>query len=684
MFRFFFTLVFFYAIVCNAQLQNSKWYFGANAGLDFVTSPPTVISNTNLNTNGGMSSISDASGNLLFYTDGATIWNSQHQVMANGTGLSGSASALQNVVIAPSGTNSNMFYVFTSAPFSKSIVNMSLAAGLGSVVSKNDVIVTGAIEHVVAGVGCDLVQALTRNQFNHWEIRNGQSLTSVFAYTSSSSSFTTAGSYLDKWLKVAPDGSKWALIAEKPGSGPGYYTVEIRRKFFSLDASMATPLVLTAGTGLGDLFACEFSPDGTKFYVSSPGTKQLYQWDLCAGTNSAIVGSLQTFSTGNTSIYGMQVAPDGKIYCASNPSLSVINSPNLSGAACGFSLQQQSIGAASCGLALPNFCSGFIQNTLAPLSFISQSLSCTSFSFVPVSASSFSSCSASAENIGSVFWNFGDPGSGAANTSTLWSPSHQFSSPGTYTVKMVAKRMCQTDTITQTVLLAGPWPTIALTGNFTICANDSAVITATGADSYTWSTAATGSVLTVSPANSSTYSVIGTNNINGCTQVSTFSVNVLPLPTIGLTGNFIICTSNSAIITATGANSFTWSTAATGSVIALAPVNTSTYSVLGENSNNCRNSTNFTVSVFPCTGLNNITNEGSEVLIYPNPSQGVFKIVLKHSTQITITDSFGRLVYTTSLKEGEHEIDLGPNTNGFYLLTAENDKGRQTIQLATE
>ncbi len=123
MHRFFLIIICFIVSPCNAQLQNSKWYFGANAGLDFTTSPPTLITNSNVNTSGGMSSISNAAGNLLFYTDGATVWNNLHQVMANGTGLLGTIGALQNVVITPSATNASIYYIFTSAPFFKTSVD---------------------------------------------------------------------------------------------------------------------------------------------------------------------------------------------------------------------------------------------------------------------------------------------------------------------------------------------------------------------------------------------------------------------------------------------------------------------------------------------------------------------------------------------------------------------------------
>jgi len=146
---------------------------------------------------------------------------------------------------------------------------MSLAAGLGSVVTKNQLILNGAIPNVIAGVGCNVVQAFSRNNSNHFEMQTGEVFNGT-TYTNSVSSFTTQGSYLDKWLKVSPNGYLWALIAEKPGSGFGFYAVEIRNRFLLFDpTAYSPPLVLIAGTGLGDLFACEFSPDGTKFYVSS-------------------------------------------------------------------------------------------------------------------------------------------------------------------------------------------------------------------------------------------------------------------------------------------------------------------------------------------------------------------------------------------------------------------------------
>lgn len=72
----------------------------------------------------------------------------------------------------------------------------------------------------------------------------------------------------------------------------------------------------------------------------------------------------------------------------------------------------------------------------------------------------------------SWLWNFGDPGSGTANTSSLSSPTHTYNAAGTYTVTLeVANTGGCTDTITKTIVI-NPHPTV----DFSIepgCVNDS-------------------------------------------------------------------------------------------------------------------------------------------------------------------------------------------------------------------
>jgi len=67
-------------------------------------------------------------------------------------------------------------------------------------------------------------------------------------------------------------------------------------------------------------------------------------------------------------------------------------------------------------------------------------------------------------------WNFGDPASGGNNTTSIQSPTHTFSSPGTYTVTLVVFNQCGcSDTARQTITITStPGPRIDCPS--TVCA----------------------------------------------------------------------------------------------------------------------------------------------------------------------------------------------------------------------
>lgn len=101
-----------------AQGEANNWYFGRNAGLSFNSNPPTALLDGQVNTTEGCSSISDTGGNLLFYTDGRTIWDRNHDIMPNadyfaGTGLHGDPSSTQSGLIVPHPIDSDIYFVFT-------------------------------------------------------------------------------------------------------------------------------------------------------------------------------------------------------------------------------------------------------------------------------------------------------------------------------------------------------------------------------------------------------------------------------------------------------------------------------------------------------------------------------------------------------------------------------------------
>lgn len=112
------SLLVFLALVLNsnAQLQNSNWYFGNEAGLNFDdgTSSPTTLTDGVMSTLGGSASISDDDGNLLFYTNGINVWGADHEIISNGSGLYGSTTVSQSVLIVPNPTNEKEYYIITN------------------------------------------------------------------------------------------------------------------------------------------------------------------------------------------------------------------------------------------------------------------------------------------------------------------------------------------------------------------------------------------------------------------------------------------------------------------------------------------------------------------------------------------------------------------------------------------
>ena len=136
------------------QGEFNTWYFGSQAGLTFSSTGAQALTNGALISGEGCATISDAQGQLLFYTNGVTAWNRQHQVMTNGQGLGGFEdvmrselppnSATQGVTIVPLPGAAGQYYVFTvdaaenglQRGLQYSVVDMNRQGGLGEVVRK--------------------------------------------------------------------------------------------------------------------------------------------------------------------------------------------------------------------------------------------------------------------------------------------------------------------------------------------------------------------------------------------------------------------------------------------------------------------------------------------------------------------------------------------------------------------
>lgn len=542
---FFLVWLFLSAVLVWGQNQNNKWYFGNKAGLDFMTVPPTPLTGSMM-TQEGCASVADAAGNLLFYTDGSTIYDQQHNVMPGGTGLGGNPSTTQSSIIVRQPGSQTIYYVFSlasgnSANLKYSIVNMSLSAGMGSVTSSNNLISTGNSERLTSVKHCNgtdiwVLCAPGSNSVNAYLVTSvGVNTVAVGSSVVNFNNFNNNGlSYIGN-MKTSPNGSKIALASY--GTGVVYLA-----DFNNATGSVSNGFAL--GTSLNNsIYGVEFSPDGTK--VFGTGGAALYQWDICAGTPTTMVNSINTFTVSGF-LWGMQLASDNKIYIARNTqTLAVINNPNVMGVGMNLALNAIILNPTTLGLLnLPNFItSGFLPPVPAFTYSVNNLFGCQTASFTSPAIAQPTlvqgNCSAMGSSVTSVWWNFGDPASGSANTSTLTNPLHAFTTLGTYIVKMVYNYSCGggSDTVVANVVINQPC--ISVTSQSITCATlGSATVNATGGVgpySYTWMpTAQTTSV--ANGLNPGTYTITVFDQGNGFTYTATTTFVSL-VPFTGLLDN---------------------------------------------------------------------------------------------------------------------------------------------------
>lgn len=143
---------------CSAQKETYNWHFGNNCFVSFVTGSPQFITGCQIYNayQEGSSSMSDGAGNVLFYTDGITVWNNNNLIMPNGTGLSGNYSSSQAALIVPKPGSTDQYYIFSltahigSNELRYSIVDMTLAGGLGDLSIKNVLVADSMTEKQIA------------------------------------------------------------------------------------------------------------------------------------------------------------------------------------------------------------------------------------------------------------------------------------------------------------------------------------------------------------------------------------------------------------------------------------------------------------------------------------------------------------------------------------------------------
>ncbi len=254
-----------------SQYQANNWAFGDSAGLNFSTSPPEHFYSSMLSFE-CCASISDSSGTLLFYTNGEKVWNKEHNVMPNGSGLDvgggSSSSYTQGVLIIPHpGLESSYYIVYAEANMKYSLIDIDLDDGLGDVSAKNLVF--------------DSTNIFTQ-KMQVVQHANGR----------------------DWWL---------LLLAWPEGGDDGYGNPFTFVEYLFTPIGIEGPfyqdgVIYGAGDGVVSVGQMKVSKDGTRIANTRGKHVDIYNFDRCTGGIEVFYSIL---NVGTKDLYALELSPDG-------------------------------------------------------------------------------------------------------------------------------------------------------------------------------------------------------------------------------------------------------------------------------------------------------------------------------------------------------------------------------------
>jgi hypothetical protein len=348
-----------------------NWYFGRKAAITFNTPDrmPKPLNDSKINTLEGCASISDTSGNILFYTNGVFVYNKNGDVMPNGTELNGHYSSTQSALIVKRPKSKNLYHIFTTdkGPYEGdsrhnlcvSLVDMNLDSGRGDVTVKNYEIYEPVIEKLTAiqhANGLDywiIARGMNDNKFIISLLNEGGIVsTKTMEFGPTYYPFPASPEFSLGQLKANPKGNMLATVVY------GANNVELYQ-FDNSTGLITSYQPIPVNEAVTALYGLEFSSNNKFLYVNNLYGR-IYQYDVSQFDSSKIQKSMKiVFDSLDYSFqkFGqLQLAPNGKIYMALSydTCLAVIHKPNVPSPFCRYSPKDVGLNGRLSLFGLPN------------------------------------------------------------------------------------------------------------------------------------------------------------------------------------------------------------------------------------------------------------------------------------------------------------------------------------------
>lgn len=346
----------FYSAELFAQKQGNVWVFANKNVVDFNQNEPVVSDSGQIYSSDpylieGVTSISDSSGRLLFYSDGIKVWNWQHEVVE--AGFKGHRSSTTSAYIVPKPGNPVQYYLFTTDGMQNNLQN-GLRYSVIEACRDNGVTVKQKNVMLAQNATEKLVGIKHENGFDYWVISHQYGSNKYLVYLLNQSGIHFQDSVACGTIHIAQSNYYSAAVGQMKASPDGKYICSAMTNIQMLDIVSFSPstgglspiIEINTDTLNGfsfGVYGVSFSANSQRLYLGGAANNKLVQLDaqLLESAPSQLASSAILLSVNNTSptaFLGLQLGVDGRIYCTPGGKgyLATIDNPDVLGLGCGF------------------------------------------------------------------------------------------------------------------------------------------------------------------------------------------------------------------------------------------------------------------------------------------------------------------------------------------------------------
>lgn len=470
------------ATAMQAQRQHDNWYFGTNVAFNFNTgASPVEVANASQITGTVSATVSNATtGQLLFYTDGITVWNRNNNIMDNGAGLLTNP-VCGHVTSCPNPVKADQHYIFmhNNGQLRYALIDMAENGGLGKVISTDNLLAPAIANKfaIARHATTDSYWLITfrgsngNDTFECYPITNAGIQAPIRSVMGFHNGITTLGD-----LVTDRAGDKIFIAFNSPTAAA------INQYGFSKTCgTVGTPKNLPIGAGWTHAKSLAFSPSSLQMYaIFGQNQGRVVQY---SGTDFQ---SSQEISNNTEAYNDIKLGTDGKIYITKNvtgnPSgrIDVIEKPDLFSLAAAYMVNNMTLSNGKTATRFPVLMYD-ISIPGNPVITTKVDVKNTCYKDTTVFTPS------NMPFLDSLLWDFNDTNS-LYKTSTNDIPSHIFTDTGVYNVSLSWFLCGLKYSIYKEVSIIKP-PKVNLGADTTLCFED--IITLQGPKGsfdYTWNT----------------------------------------------------------------------------------------------------------------------------------------------------------------------------------------------------